>query len=262
MWSNDKMMRAAAKAIRAARVARLSVVSLRKRAVFLLVLALIAVLLGVFLLARSRGGVHASLPRNGVSLWLGVAAFVAVGTALVAVGAGRLLLLLLPLAVAATLLAPRRRRHAPDAAPADVVETEWFRAFREQTNAPMDAIVQCGSMSGRQLSELTLADLVLLHQQIDDDGSLALLERFLNQEFPGWRDRIERAAATLINDPMTPAKAREILGIGAKAGADEIVAAHDQLMKRLRPDRGGSRYLAKLLNRAKSVLLGSGADHP
>jgi hypothetical protein len=219
-------------------------------------LALLAIALGVVLFIRSMQGRNpgGALPTSGKPLWLGVGLALLLIALLTAASAGRALIFLLPAVLALPLLFRRgsKPRNQP---PAQVIETDWFRAFKEQTSSPMDAIVLRGSMQDRRLSELGLADLVWLHQQIDDDGSLGLLERFLTQEFPGWRERVEKAAADLLADGMTAAKAREILGLGPEAGPDEIVDAHRRLMQRLHPDRGGSGYLATLLNRAKTVLL-------
>ena len=55
---------------------------------------------------------------------------------------------------------------------------------------------------------------------------------------------------------MTRAEAFDILGLKEGASRDEIIAAHKRLMQKFHPDRGGSDYLAKRINRAKDILLG------
>ena len=54
---------------------------------------------------------------------------------------------------------------------------------------------------------------------------------------------------------MTEAEALRVLDLEASATPDEIREAHRRLIQRFDPDRGGSSYLAGLIDRAKAVLL-------
>ncbi len=54
---------------------------------------------------------------------------------------------------------------------------------------------------------------------------------------------------------MTRSEALSALGLGENATLEEIVTAHRRLIQKLHPDRGGSTYLAALLNRAKDTLI-------
>lgn len=58
-------------------------------------------------------------------------------------------------------------------------------------------------------------------------------------------------------EQMSPAQAREVLGLGSDPSREEVIAAHRRLMQKIHPDRGGSTYLAQQLNEAKRVLLKS-----
>lgn len=56
-------------------------------------------------------------------------------------------------------------------------------------------------------------------------------------------------------EPMSPAQARSILGVGADASASEIQTAYARLMRLAHPDKGGTDGLAAQLNAARDRLL-------
>lgn len=57
------------------------------------------------------------------------------------------------------------------------------------------------------------------------------------------------------NDVMSKADALKILGLTGNPNRDSILAAHKRLVQKLHPDKGGSNYLATLINSAKDKLL-------
>ena len=54
---------------------------------------------------------------------------------------------------------------------------------------------------------------------------------------------------------MSEREARDILGVGPEANAEEIQAAYTRLMRRTHPDAGGSAGLAAQINAARDRLL-------
>ena len=55
---------------------------------------------------------------------------------------------------------------------------------------------------------------------------------------------------------MSRAQAFEVLELAPNATPDAIREAHRRIVRRIRPDKGGSRYLAAAVDRARDVLLG------
>lgn len=56
---------------------------------------------------------------------------------------------------------------------------------------------------------------------------------------------------------MNRKQAADILGVEVTATDAEVREAHKRLMQKIHPDRGGSDGLAKQINRAKDIMLGS-----
>lgn len=133
-------------------------------------------------------------------------------------------------------------------------ESPYFRMTLHHETGHMDGEVKLGPRKGRFLSELRLSELVGLLGEIQDYDSQRLLETYLDHHHPEWRHTRE-TTGTPASSGMTRSEAFEALGLADGASNDEIIAAHRRLIQRLHPDRGGSTYLAALLNRAKDILL-------
>lgn len=122
--------------------------------------------------------------------------------------------------------------------------------------------IHTGPHAGADLDTLSVTELAALLPGLDAD-SLTLLTAYLDHRDPEWR--AHTAQDTANGGPqtgapprgaaMTEAEARQILGVSAGAGAEEIAEAHRALMKKLHPDHGGSNYFAAKLNEARDVLM-------
>lgn len=55
--------------------------------------------------------------------------------------------------------------------------------------------------------------------------------------------------------PSATQAARSLLGVGAQAGREEIIAAHKRLITKVHPDKGGSAPLVHEANAARDLLL-------
>lgn len=140
------------------------------------------------------------------------------------------------------------------------VRSRFFDMRLDHDSGDMDGRVVEGEFKDRLLSELTMGELLELRAYVaGDEESTALLETYLDQRFPGWRDgqqeEGESKRSATSGEPMSVEEARDILGVAPNATAAEIRSAHRARMKRAHPDQGGSTYFASKLNQAREVLL-------
>ncbi|VBB68654.1 FIG033376: Heat shock protein DnaJ-like [invertebrate metagenome] len=147
---------------------------------------------------------------------------------------------------------------------ASVIETECLRMVLDHTSGHLSGRVRTGSLAGRLLDDLSLAELMVLYRFCaTDENSLQVLEAWLDREGPaGWRQttsafRKDDSADHVSTGSMTHAEALRVLDLESDATPDQIREAYCRLITRLHPDHGGSSYLAAQLNCAKDVLLGS-----
>jgi hypothetical protein len=125
-----------------------------------------------------------------------------------------------------------------------------------------------GSVAGRvidgQFARRDLMDLgemetrALIAEIAGDADSVSLLESWLDANRAGWREYFEETASKESGSAApadADAEAYAVLGLKPGATAEEIKAAHRELMKGVHPDHGGSSYLAAKINEARDRLL-------
>ncbi len=142
------------------------------------------------------------------------------------------------------------------------VATATIDMTLDHGSGTMDGLVKCGPCTGRHLSQLSINELrsVYAHCQQHDIDALRLVQTYVSRTHAEeWQD--EDAQQNGNESPrgstaaMSVDEARQILGVSASAGKQDIVQAHRSLMSRLHPDKGGSTYLAAKVNTAKKLLL-------
>ena len=153
-------------------------------------------------------------------------------------------------------------RTRPSAGQTSDVETDYLRMVLDHDSGEMSGTVLKGAFAGRELGGMTLDALLDLFEEClrFDDRAAQVLEAYLDRgAHAGWREAMDarQGGGAAGSAQMTPDEARDVLGVGARASADEIKTAHRGLMQRNHPDHGGSTYLAAKINQAKDVLLGA-----
>jgi hypothetical protein len=156
-------------------------------------------------------------------------------------------------------------RHAGQASS---VRARFIEASLDHDSGSLSGQVREGRFAGRDLDDLSEAELQELRDEVrGDPDSAALLEAYLDRRFPGWRgdgeeDADTGAGTTADTGAMTDQQAYEILGLSPGASEAEIRAAHRRLLKGVHPDQGGSNFLAARINQAKDWLLGKHRNNP
>jgi hypothetical protein len=141
------------------------------------------------------------------------------------------------------------------------VRSRFFAMVLDHDTGTVAGRVIAGQFKGWELIDLGEAQTRALIEEIAGDAdSTSLLESWLDANRAGWREYFEETAAGQTAPPPprdAEAEAYEVLGLKPGATADEIKAAHRELMKGVHPDHGGSSYLAAKINEARDLLLRS-----
>ncbi len=138
------------------------------------------------------------------------------------------------------------------------VKSDYLHMTLDHDSGEMTGTIIRGEHEGEALDDMPLRILQELYQQWlnDDPDSARLLEGWLDRRYGSdWRDGDEEPMSAS-SGPMTREEALNILGLEDGASAKEIKAAWKEQMRKNHPDQGGSPYLAKKINEAKSLLLG------
>ena len=152
----------------------------------------------------------------------------------------------------------------PSAGKSSTVETVVLRMTLDHDSGDLDGEVISGPFSGRGLADLSETQLLELLQdcRARDGQSAALLEAYLDRtRGDNWRTADEASDHGIppnTRGAMSVGQAAEILGVPAEASNEEITAAHRRLIQKLHTDRGGTDYLAALINEARDTLNSSG----
>jgi len=140
------------------------------------------------------------------------------------------------------------------------VETSYFLMILDHDTGDLTGEVTRGAFAGRSIDDLSLDELLTLLNECRsaDPQSAALLEAYLDRNYSDtWRnqDQSQGAPPSSPTGPMSRSEAAEILGVSEDSPPDTITEAHRRLIQRLHSDRGGTDYLASLVNQARDILL-------
>ncbi len=129
----------------------------------------------------------------------------------------------------------------------------------------MRGVILAGPDTGKWLDDLTRPQCEAFYRLCvaDDPDGARLLEAYMDRRFSGWREADEGDGDFGRGDgglgtrggTMSEDQAYQVLGLQKGAPREAIIHAHHTLMKKLHPDHGGSTDLAARVNEAKDVLM-------
>lgn len=230
-----------------------------------LVIAGVAAVIGLVFLLFSLKDVDPARIANWIRRFGGWAALgLAAGVFAAMTAAGKFSAAIILFAAAAPILfrlmRASRRSRGPSPGRRSTVDTRYLRMTLDHDSGGISGEVARGVYAGRPLEDLTRAEALDLLAQCDaeDPESARLIRAWMARSRPEWASGGDGARAAS-RGGMSLDEAREVLGVGPHATAEEIKAAHKRLMRSAHPDAGGSDWLAARVNEAKEALLN--ADH-
>lgn len=239
-------------------------------------LALVALPFMAYYMAKSIGKRFALTPRQNRFLFFITAALLVIGV-LVVMGRLPIQFILAPMGAAAAFalrMLPTLLRLLPiwqmiksrtasanprDQGQTSTIRTDFLEMELKHSSGDMDGLVLKGRHARKQLSSLSLEELITLHAECGSDAdSRQVLEAYIDRNHADWREQTEQAEAQheIVDESvMTRDLALEILGLGDSITKEKVIKTHRNLMQKMHPDRGGSDYLAKKINAAKEFLM-------
>lgn len=141
-----------------------------------------------------------------------------------------------------------------DKRPSEIVETDFLAATLDPDGAIVSGFVKAGLYQGRSLYVLSQKECLELYRECRiDPPSRRLMERWLDDLWPNWRD--DRMAAFASDTHMSRDEALEILQLGPDPLDEEIVAAHRRRSEESEPVHQGASLPKERINEARNVLL-------
>ncbi len=141
------------------------------------------------------------------------------------------------------------------------IRTDFLELMLDHDTGALSGEVLRGRFAGRRIETLGRAELIALWHETSavDPQSAQLVETCLERSFPDWRDSVTAEGGTPrpAAGAMDRAEALRVLGLTGDPTPAEVAEAHRRLMQSNHPDRGGSDYLAAMINEAKRVLTGT-----
>ncbi|KAF0231021.1 MAG: heat shock protein DnaJ domain-containing [Beijerinckiaceae bacterium] len=142
------------------------------------------------------------------------------------------------------------------------IHTRALTVLIDLGTGDLDAQITAGTYAGRTLGKLGPQELIAFAREMAalDPQGLNLVAQDLDRRSPGWRQHVQFDAAAgngaaASQSEMRDEEAYQVLGLEPGASEEAIRAAHRALIARFHPDRGGSTYLAAMVNRAKDIAL-------
>lgn len=140
-----------------------------------------------------------------------------------------------------------------------VVRTSVLVMTLDHDTGSINGEVIDGPFDGRTLKDLSMDEINSLYKYCESKDAEALrllrsyIERDRSDEFEESENNTEAHASS---GDMTRSEACHVLGVSENASKEDIIAAHRNLIGKMHPDKGGTSYIATMINQAKKTLLG------